>query len=57
MRDLFAALGPRCREDGTDVIVATGPSATADMGALVTGAHGPKAVHAVLVDRDAEGDA
>jgi L-lactate dehydrogenase complex protein LldG len=57
MRDLFAALGPRCREDGTDVLVATGPSATADMGALVTGAHGPKAVHAVLVDRDAEGDA
>ncbi|WP_338737685.1 LUD domain-containing protein [Haloplanus salilacus] len=31
-------------------IVATGPSATADMGALVLGAHGPEAVHVVMLD-------
>jgi L-lactate dehydrogenase complex protein LldG len=38
--------------DGTggDAIIATGPSATADMGALVTGAHGPKTVHVVVLE-------
>ena len=30
-------------------VLATGPSATADMGGLVFGAHGPKRVHVVLV--------
>jgi len=43
-------------------IVATGPSATADMGGLVLGAHGPGTVHVVLVaddgdDADARADA
>lgn len=33
-----------------DAILATGPSATADMGELVRGAHGPKAVHVVLLE-------
>ncbi|AGB36453.1 LutC/YkgG family protein [Natronococcus occultus] len=42
-------LGPQLR-DGASAIVATGPSATADMGALVKGAHGPKAVHVVLIE-------
>lgn len=32
-----------------DAIIATGPSATADMGALVTGAHGPSEVRVVVV--------
>jgi L-lactate dehydrogenase complex protein LldG len=39
-------------------IVATGPSATADMGALVVGAHGPSEVHVIVVetpDERAEG--
>lgn len=54
MADALAELGPAFREEGESAIVATGPSATADMGALVTGAHGPKAVHAVLVDRTDE---
>lgn len=36
--------------DGADTVLATGPSATADMGALVTGAHGPKAVRAVVIE-------
>ncbi|WP_115865468.1 LUD domain-containing protein [Halorussus litoreus] len=35
---------------GSDAILATGPSATADMGALVTGAHGPKEVHVVVLE-------
>jgi len=35
-----------------DAIIATGPSATADMGAVVTGVHGPRDVHVVvLADR------
>mgnify|MGYP000229825948 CR=1 FL=1 len=35
-----------------DAIIATGPSATADMGALVKGAHGPREVRLVVVERD-----
>lgn len=42
-------LAPELR-DGGSAIVATGPSATADMGALVKGAHGPKDVHVVLLE-------
>ena len=30
-------------------IIATGPSATADMGELVQGAHGPESVHVIVV--------
>ncbi|WP_276258857.1 LUD domain-containing protein [Haloglomus litoreum] len=50
--DMAAALetlGPVFREEDADAIVATGPSATADMGALVRGAHGPETVHVVLL--------
>lgn len=36
--------------DGGDAIIATGPSATADMGDLVVGAHGPRTVHVILVE-------
>jgi len=49
MSDAFAWLGPRARDESVDVVFATGPSATADMGGLVHGAHGPKEVHVVLV--------
>lgn len=52
MEAAFAWLGSRLREHGTDgksAILATGPSATADMGSLVRGAHGPKEVHVVVV--------
>jgi L-lactate dehydrogenase complex protein LldG len=31
-------------------VLATGPSATADMGELVLGAHGPESVHVVILD-------
>jgi len=42
--------GDMAREDDASAIVATGPSATADMGKLVLGAHGPEAVHVVMLD-------
>lgn len=45
----FEWLGEELRESRDSVVVATGPSATADMGALVQGAHGPKTVAAVVV--------
>ncbi|MFW6017206.1 MAG: LUD domain-containing protein [Halapricum sp.] len=49
MSDAFAELGPQLRETGGNAIIATGPSATADMGALVRGVHGPSDVHVVIV--------
>lgn len=48
----FAELGPRIREGRGSVVFTTGPSATADMGDLVLGAHGPREVHVVLVHED-----
>lgn len=45
----FREIGPMLA-DGGDVVLATGPSATADMGDLVIGAHGPREVHVVLVE-------
>ncbi|MFC4440283.1 MULTISPECIES: LUD domain-containing protein [Natrialbaceae] len=42
------------RSDGSDsAILATGPSATADMGALVKGAHGPRDVHVIVLEAGA----
>jgi len=49
MTAAFDRLGDRFREERTSGILATGPSATADMGALVQGAHGPKTVYGVVV--------
>jgi L-lactate dehydrogenase complex protein LldG len=49
MRTAIERLGPTLRDGGSSII-ATGPSATADMGALVQGAHGPKEVHVVLLE-------
>ena len=37
-------------ECGGSGIIATGPSATADMGELVHGAHGPETVHVIVVE-------
>jgi L-lactate dehydrogenase complex protein LldG len=45
-----AKLDERFNESGGSAIIATGPSATADMGALVKGAHGPKEVHVIVVE-------
>lgn len=50
----FEWLGPRVRDSGGSAILATGPSATADMGSLVRGAHGPKDVHVVILDDEVE---
>ncbi|MFC4544278.1 LUD domain-containing protein [Halosolutus amylolyticus] len=55
MSTAIARLGPDLR-DGGSAIVATGPSATADMGALVKGAHGPKDVHVVVLETRGESD-
>lgn len=49
MRDAFDWFGSRLREQRSSAIIATGPSATADMGGLVRGAHGPESVHVILV--------
>jgi len=50
MESATAALGPACRDEGASAIVATGPSATADMGELVHGAHGPTDVEVILFE-------
>ncbi len=55
MPDAFDWLGPKARDESVDVVFATGPSATADMGGLVHGAHGPKEVHVVLLREDGAG--
>lgn len=55
MPTAIASLGPTLR-DGGSAIVATGPSATADMGSLVKGAHGPKDVHVVVLETGGEVD-
>lgn len=46
----FRWLGRALRERKASFVFATGPSATADMGALVRGAHGPKTVHVIIVE-------
>ncbi|MFC7073328.1 LUD domain-containing protein [Halovenus rubra] len=49
MATAFEQFGERLRETRESAIIATGPSATADMGALVNGAHGPKQVEVIVV--------
>ncbi|WP_440767077.1 LUD domain-containing protein [Natronorubrum sp. DTA7] len=53
MAAAFERLGERFRDGHDDAVIATGPSATADMGELVYGVHGPRETHAVVVE-DAE---
>ncbi|WP_423751635.1 LutC/YkgG family protein [Salinirarus marinus] len=50
MPEAFDRFGSEIREHRSSSIIATGPSATADMGDLVFGAHGPKEVHVVILD-------
>ena len=45
----FEWLGEEFRENRSSAILATGPSATADMGALVQGAHGAKEVEVIVL--------
>ncbi|WP_299234427.1 LutC/YkgG family protein [Natronomonas sp.] len=49
MASAFEWFGEELRETRDSAIIATGPSATADMGALVQGAHGPKEVEVIVV--------
>ncbi|MFC5278118.1 LUD domain-containing protein [Halorubrum rubrum] len=46
----FDRLAEDAREGTGQAVIATGPSATADMGALVKGAHGPIEVAVVLLE-------
>jgi len=50
MADAFDRLGELFAGGRDDAVIATGPSATADMGDLVYGAHGPRTVRAILVE-------
>jgi L-lactate dehydrogenase complex protein LldG len=51
MADGVARLAAIAAGDGPgDAVVATGPSATADMGELVVGAHGPETVHVLVLE-------
>ena len=47
----FDRLAEAFADGATDAVLVTGPSATADMGALVQGVHGPAERHVVIVDR------
>jgi L-lactate dehydrogenase complex protein LldG len=49
MATAFECFGERLRETRGSAVIATGPSATADMGALVQGAHGPERVEVLVV--------
>jgi L-lactate dehydrogenase complex protein LldG len=50
MEATFDRLAEDVREGTGQAVIATGPSATADMGALVKGAHGPIEVTVVLLE-------
>lgn len=45
----FDRLGDEFEEGAFSAVFATGPSSTGDMGALVYGVHGPKAVHVIIL--------
>lgn len=49
VQSALAEIGDAVRAGEGDNVIATGPSATADMGDLVVGAHGPKRVTVLLV--------
>jgi L-lactate dehydrogenase complex protein LldG len=52
MEAAFEWLGEEFRTGHSSAIIATGPSVTADMGALVQGAHGPKNLHVIILQED-----
>ena len=54
MATAFEELAPLFADEAADAIIATGPSATADMGELVHGAHGPREVVVVIVEEPTE---
>ncbi len=46
----FSRLAERFWSSTNDAVIVTGPSSTGDMGALVTGVHGPAELHIVVID-------
>lgn len=48
-RTAFERLDETARNDRSSAVIETGPSATADMGGLVYGAHGPTDVHVIVL--------
>lgn len=50
MPEAFSWFADEFKTGHSSALIATGPSATADMGELVKGAHGPKDVHVVILD-------
>ncbi|WP_254280637.1 LUD domain-containing protein [Haloarcula marina] len=54
MEAAFDHFGASFRDQAGSGIIATGPSATADMGNLVRGAHGPSEVHVIVLEDDHE---
>lgn len=50
MSDAIEVIAERVRSGLTSAVIATGPSATADMGELVHGAHGPQDVTIILLE-------
>lgn len=52
MQTAIGEIAESIRAGNRSHVIATGPSATADMGALVEGAHGPKSVTVVVVSEE-----
>jgi L-lactate dehydrogenase complex protein LldG len=50
MPNALDAVADPMRDEAADFVVATGPSATADMGSVVQGVHGPSDVRVLLVE-------
>lgn len=50
MAAAFGWLGETLSGSTASAVLATGPSATADMGSLVRGAHGPEKVHVIILN-------
>jgi len=49
-RDVFSTVGLRQKALSRDFIFISGPSATADMGPLVRGVHGPGKLHVIILE-------
>ncbi|RKD95324.1 LUD domain-containing protein [Halopiger aswanensis] len=56
MAAAFERLGDRFRDGRDDAVIATGPSATADMGELVHGVHGPRETHAIILESEEQSE-
>lgn len=54
MNAAFGRFEDEIQSQGDGGIIATGPSVTADMGALVHGVHGPSEVHVIVVEESDE---